>query len=129
MKTLMRASLLLMIAATVVLGSCGDKKSESKKSKAEKRAQMTVDCDRMCTKTFRLCVSEVLVGSGKLDQAKIDMIKKAGAFKKVQDAGYGACVKDCKKKEGFGTDAADINVCLKMDKCADYAKCIKQHIR
>lgn len=57
------------------------------------------------------------------------MIKKVGALKKVQDAGYAACVKDCKRKKGFGTDAAEINKCLKLETCDAYAKCIKQHIR
>jgi len=91
--------------------------------------KLKVDCEKMCTKTFKECVGEVLVASGKMDQAKLDMIKKAGAFQKVQDAGYGACVKDCKKKKGFGSDAGEINKCLEKKTCADYAKCIKKHIK
>ena len=91
--------------------------------------KLKVDCEKMCEKTFKECVGEVLVASGKMDQAKIDMIKKAGAFKKVQDAGYGACIKDCKKKKGFGSDAGEINKCLKAKDCKEYAKCIKKHIK
>ncbi len=129
MKTTTQICALMILALTVTLGGCGDKKDAKKKAKEEMRAKMKVDCEKMCTKTFRDCVGEVLVASGKMDKSKIDMIKKVGALKKVQDAGYAACVKDCKRKKGFGTDAAEINKCLKLDSCAAYAKCIKQHIR
>ncbi len=92
-------------------------------------SKLKVDCEKMCAKTFKECVGEVLVASGKMDQAKIDLIKKAGAFKKVQDAGYSACIKDCKKKKGFGSDAAAINKCLDKKDCKAYADCIKKHIK
>jgi hypothetical protein len=92
-------------------------------------SKLKVDCKKMCEKTFKECVGEVLVASGKMDQAKIDMIKKVGAFEKVQKAGYGACIKDCKKKKGFGSDAGEINKCLKKKNCKEYADCIKKHIK
>ena len=92
-------------------------------------SKLKVDCDKMCSKTFKDCVGEVLVASGKMDQKKIDLIKKAGAFKKVQEAGYSACMKDCKKKKGFGSDAGKINKCLEKKDCKSYADCIKKHIK
>ncbi len=92
-------------------------------------SNLKVDCDKMCGKTFKECVGEVLVASGKMDKAKIDQIKKMGALKKVQEAGYGACMKDCKKKKGFGSDASQINKCLKEKDCKKYAECIKKHIK
>jgi hypothetical protein len=114
----------LVLTLTVALVACGDKKVGKKETEKEK-----VDCNRMCARTFKECVGEVLVSSGKMDQKKIDLIKKAGAFKKVQDAGYEACMKDCAKKKGFGADASEINKCLDKKGCKDYAACIKEHIK
>lgn len=141
---------LLVCALVALVAGCGGK-TEKKETEKEMRARilkeekakikeqrmrtearaklLTVNCDKMCTKTFKKCVGEVLVASGQMDQAKIDMIKKAGAFKKVQDAGYAACVKDCKRKSGFGSDAEAINKCLKIADCKAYAACIKVHIK
>jgi len=92
--------------------------------------KLKVDCKKLCEKTFKECVGEVLVASGKMDQGKLDAIKnKAGAFKKIKDSGYAVCVKDCKTKKGFGSDAGEINKCLKIKDCKEYAKCVKKHIK
>lgn len=91
--------------------------------------KLKVDCEKMCTKTFKECVGDVLVAAGKMEQAKYDQIKKAGALKSVQDSGFASCMKDCKKKKGFGSDASSINKCLEMKDCKAYAKCIKKHIK
>ncbi len=88
-----------------------------------------VDCHRMCSRTFIQCVGEVLVATKKMDPAKIALLKKAGAWSKVQQAGYQACSKDCAKKAGFGTDAAGINQCLALTGCTPYANCMKQYVK
>jgi len=84
-----------------------------------------VDCDKMCTKTFKECVGEVLIAKGKLSQKKLDMIKKLGGLKKVQDAGYGACIKACKDEKGLQKDGAKINKCMKIKDCKKFAECMK----
>ncbi|MFH2010763.1 MAG: hypothetical protein ABI333_29450 [bacterium] len=104
-------------------------RANAKQPNKEKLEQLQVDCNRMCTRTFNECVGEVLVASGKMDSKKIDLIKKAGAFKKVQDAGYGACMNDCDRKKGFGSDAGKINKCLEKKDCKSYADCIKAVIK
>lgn len=89
-----------------------------------------VDCKKMCARTFKTCLVETLVTSGKLTRKMIDKLKKsAGAMAKIQQAGYNACQKDCARKKGFGTDAAEINTCLALASCAKYAQCIKRHVR
>lgn len=142
---------LLICALIAGVAGCGGKAAKKKETEKEMRARilkeekaklkdqrfraeartklLTVDCKKMCTRTFKNCVGEVLVASGKFDQAKIDMIKKAKAWGKVQTAGFAACVKDCKKKKGFGSDAEAINKCLEIADCKAYAACIKVHIK
>jgi hypothetical protein len=88
-----------------------------------------VDCQMMCNKTFMLCVGEVLVATGKVSPDRIRQIQQAGAWHKVQQAGYTACMKDCAKKKGFGSDAVEINKCLALSGCTQYAQCIKKHIK
>lgn len=88
-----------------------------------------VDCDKMCTRTFKECVGEVMVGSGKMTKKQLELVKKAGALKKMQEKGYEACMKDCKKKKGIGSDAGKINKCLKKSNCKEYADCIKKHLK
>jgi hypothetical protein len=91
--------------------------------------KLKVDCEKMCDKTFKECVGEVLVAAGKTDQAKLDQLTKTGKIKGVQETGYGACLKDCKNKKGFGSDAGSINKCLEIKDCKEYAKCIRKHIK
>ncbi len=87
--------------------------------------KVKVDCEKMCTKTFKECIAEVLVAKGKVDMKKIDLLKKAGAFDKIKQGSYDACLKACKKDKGVTKDAAKINKCMKIKDCKEYAKCVK----
>jgi hypothetical protein len=89
-----------------------------------------VDCARMCRKTFKECVEEVLLAAGKMSPRQLDKIKKIpGVIAKMQEAGYSACLRDCSKKKGVGMDARAINQCLALTSCKKYAQCVKKHIR
>ena len=143
-----RRCLLFCALITGVAGCAGtaDKKKKTEKETRthvpkEKKAKhtgkrmravakvLTVDCKSMCTMTFKRCVGEVLVASGKLSQDKYDLIVKSGSLKRVQDAGYAHCVRECKRKSGFEADAEEMNKCLKIADCKTYAACIKVHIK
>ena len=88
-----------------------------------------VDCDKMCSKTFKECVTEVMLASGKMTEKQMKLVKKAGALDKMKEKGHEACMKDCKKKKGIGSDAGKINKCLKKKDCKEYADCIKEHLK
>ena len=109
---------------------CGVRKIQDTPTRAENRAmRLMYTCERMCTRTFTECMSEVLVASGKVEQSKIELLKKDGSLDKAQNAAYSNCAKDCKKNKGVGLDAKAIAECLKMPWCNDYAACIKVHIK
>ena len=88
-----------------------------------------VDCDKMCSKTFRECMSEVMLSAKKVTPKELEAIQKVNGLKKMQQDGYTHCMADCKKKKGFGSDAGKINTCLDKKSCKDYAECIKEHLK
>jgi hypothetical protein len=92
-------------------------------------SKVKVDCEKVCKRTFDECLEDVLVASGKLSKEKLDMAKKAGMLKKMKKQGYDTCLKNCKDQKGLGSDAGDINKCLKKKSCKEYADCIKGHLK
>ncbi|MFH2009000.1 MAG: hypothetical protein ABI333_20590 [bacterium] len=116
----MKRVLVLGMCFGMLAGIIGCKDAVKKAKK-----QVKVDCEQLCSHTFKQCVTEVLLASGKLDAKKIDMITKAGALGKVKEAGYNACMTKCKEKKGYGSDAGKVNKCLEKKDCKAYAACIK----
>ena len=92
-------------------------------------SKLKVDCEKVCERTFKECVADVLIATKKVDSKKMEMIKKVGKIEQVKAAGHKACVKDCKKKKGFGSDAGEINKCMKIKDCKEFAKCMKKHVK
>lgn len=92
-------------------------------------SKVKVDCKKVCKRTFDECLEDVLVASGKLSKDKLEMAKKAGMLKKMKKQGFDTCMKNCKDQKGLGSDAGEINKCLKKDSCKEYADCIKKHLQ
>jgi hypothetical protein len=88
----------------------------------------SVDCKRLCRRTFDQCLTEVMLASGKMTAKQIQRVKQVGAMSQMKKKGYEACLKDCSRKGGKGPDAAKINKCLGHKSCTAYAQCIKKHL-
>jgi len=118
--------ILALVGAVGVVGGLGCD-SERKAQQRARRAQK-VDCARLCARSFNKCALEVVVATGKLKPERVAALKAAGVFEKFQTLGYEACLRDCKKKQGRGSDAARINDCLAQKGCMPFAACIKKVI-
>ncbi len=143
MKKLKRVCGLLFLMLVMVPGACGGDKAKTEKEKERadleklgsgngklalilREDQSRQDCKTMCERSFKKCMVELLGTADKWDQAKIASIKNAETLKKVQNVGYAACIKDCKRNKGLGPNAVKIRKCLKKKKCEDYANCIHE---
>ncbi len=101
----------------------------ARKAQQKARRAQTVDCTRLCTRSFKKCSLEVVVATGRLKPERVAALKAAGVFEKFQRLGYEACLRDCNKKQGRGSDAARINDCLAQKGCMPFADCIKKVIQ
>jgi hypothetical protein len=118
--------LALVFAMGLLLApGCGD----ARKARRKARRAQKVDCVRLCTRSFQKCALEVVVATGRLKPERVDALKAAGVFAKFQTLGYEACLRDCNKKQGSGSDAARINDCLAQKGCMPFADCIKKVIQ
>jgi len=131
-----RTSELLILVLVAALAACGGKKAKAEQERMQAQGdrlreifaadQAMADCKKMCEKSHIKCMIDVLMATGKMDQAKIDEISKAGSLKPAQDAGYAACMLECKRVKGLGPNAVEIKKCLKIKACKTYARCIKK---
>ena len=92
-------------------------------------SKVKIDCKKVCKRTFDECLEDVLIASGKLSKDKLDMAKKAGMLGKMKKQGFDACMKNCKDKKGIGSDAGEINKCMKKKNCKEFAECMKKHLK
>ncbi len=119
-----------LLALVVLLGVTGAVACDGAR-KARKKARLShkVDCVKLCTRTFKKCPAEVVVAAGKMTTKRLESLKAAGAFERIQSLGYDACLRDCNKKKGRGSDVGRINTCLKKVGCKPFAECIKEVIQ
>ena len=88
-----------------------------------------VDCDKMCSRAFKECASEVVIAAKKGTVESMKTVEKAGQLPKIQEAGYKACMRSCKKSKGMGSDAAKINECLAKKGCKAFAECFTPYLK
>jgi hypothetical protein len=88
-----------------------------------------VDCDKMCSRAFKECATEVVIAAKKGTAESQAAVEKAGQLPKLQEAGYQACMKSCKKNKGMGSDAAKINECLEKKDCKAFAECFTPYLK
>ncbi len=112
------------VGVVLLLGCDSARKAQQRARRAQK-----VDCARLCARSFNECALEVVVATGRLKPERVAALKAAGVFEKFQTLGYGACLRDCKKKQGRGSDAGRINDCLAQKGCLPFARCIKKVIQ
>jgi hypothetical protein len=98
----------------------------AQQARRQARRTATVDCARLCARSFQECAIEVAVATGKVKRERVAALQAAGVFEKVQAHGHGACLQDCQKKQGRGSDAQRINACLAKSGCEPFAECIKR---
>lgn len=101
----------------------------AQKARHKARRAQKVDCDRLCTRSFKECPVEVVVAAGNTKRERVAALKAAGVFERVQALGHAACLRDCKKKQGRGSDAGRINACLAKQGCKLFAECIKKVVQ
>jgi hypothetical protein len=92
--------------------------------------KMKVDCERLCQRTYQECGAELRLVKGRLDRAGAEEVQKQPAkaerFRKQLAQERDTCLKRCKEKKGYGSDAAKFNDCLKKKTdCRSYAACVK----
>lgn len=92
----------------VLAPACGG----AHKARQKARRAQKVDCAQLCTRSFKRCAAEVVVAAGNTKPERVAALKATGAFEKIQSVGYEACLRDCNKKQGRGSDAGRINECL-----------------
>jgi len=109
-----------LVGLLVAPGCDGARKARQRARRAQK-----VDCDRLCTRSFKRCAVEVLVAAGKTKPERVAALQATGAFEKIQSYGYKACLRDCNTKKGRGSDASRINACLAKRGCKPFAECIQ----
>jgi hypothetical protein len=142
-------TLIATFALAVGLGACDSKKDsktaqeegsseKGKKEKTTKKDSKTaqeegssekgknkVDCKEVCERSFKTCLSELLITSGKVSAEKLEMVKKRpGMLDRMKKQGFDVCMKNCQKKGGLGADATAINKCLEKKNCQEFAKCV-----
>ena len=120
-KILVVAGLLGLVSAPACDGA---RKARQKARRAQK-----VDCEKLCTRSFKSCAVEVVVAAGKMKRERVVALQAAGAFEKIQSYGFEACLADCKKKRGRGSDAGRINTCLAQKGCQPFAECIRKVVQ
>lgn len=120
-----KALVLAALAGLVLAPACGG----ARKSRQKARRAQKVDCVQLCTRSFKSCAAEVVVAAGNTKPERVAALQATGAFEKIQSVGYEACLRDCKKKQGRGSDAGRINECLAKKGCDPFAKCIRSVVQ
>lgn len=92
-------------------------------------SSVKVDCEKMCTRAFKECISEVVVAAKKGTVESQKAVEEAGQLSKMQEAGYASCLKSCKKSKGMGSDAGEINKCLAKADCKGFAECLTPYLK
>jgi hypothetical protein len=101
----------------------------ARQARRQARRIAVVDCARLCARSFQECAVEVAVATGKVKRERVAALQAAGVFEKVQSYGHGACLRDCREKQGRGSDAGRINACLAKSGCGPFAECIKRVVQ
>ncbi len=83
-----------------------------------------VSCEALCKRSFVTCPVEVIVAAGSTRPERVEALRATGAFEQIQEAGQRACLSDCNKKKGRGSDAGRINACLAKEGCEEFARCL-----
>jgi hypothetical protein len=112
-----RHPVLWMLAAIGLLGSGCSK--------------MRVDCEKLCRRTYQECGTELRLSKGRLDRAGFEELQKLPAkaerFQRQLKQEHETCLKLCREKKGYGSDAGKFNECLKKKAdCRSYAECVKE---
>ena len=124
-RSMQKMIVLAGLLALVVAPACnGAQKARRKARQAQK-----VDCVKLCTRSFKTCATEVVVAAGNTKPERVAALQATGAFEKIQSVGYEACMRDCKKKQGRGSDAGRINACLAKKGCHAFAECIRRVVQ
>lgn len=120
-----RFLLLIALLGVAVAPAC----DRGRKARQKARRAQRVECARLCDRSFKECPVEVLVAAGRIRPERVAALRASGAFDKIQSVGRQACLRDCKKKEGRGSDAPRINACLAKKGCKPFADCISRVVQ
>ena len=117
-------SLSLTLAFAAMLVGCQQRAKTNATLIPKAVTPISVDCRRVCWRTFGECSREVLITTARVTEQLLEQYEQSGLLQAFQLAGFQRCVRLCGRAQLTGKSPAVINRCLALKSCVDYANCL-----